>query len=679
MKNPLLENSNLPDFKNIKPFHIEPAIDFIISENRKKIKKLVNEIKDPTWENFVEVIDEWDEQLTRAWSPISHLNSVMNSDEIRTAYNNCLLKISNYSTEISQDYNLYEKYKNLSESDNKLNTHQQRVLNLILQDFLLSGIDLSDELKKRFKKNNQILSELSSKFSENILDCSNSWQKKIKDFDVLKGIPKSVIYLLKQNAASKKAEGWIVNLDQSLYVPIMQHADNRELRKELYIAFNTRASDGGPHDKKFDNSIIMEKILKIRHEQAQLLGFKNFAERSIEKKMANSTKEVIDFLKQLILESKLQAKRELSELKAFAKTMGCDKLEAWDFSYYSEKLRKKRYQISSEEIKSFFPENKVVSGMFEVMSRIFKINFKKLSDVETWHKDVKCFSIIDKKGELIAKFYLDLYARPNKQGGAWMDSYVGRRVTKKNHQIPVAFITCNFSRPIRGEPTLLNHEEIETLFHEFGHGLHHMLTKIDYPSISGINGVAWDAVELPSQFMENLCWNPDILKLLSEHHLDSRPISSKMIKKMQSAKNFQSAIAMLRQIEFSLFDFLIHKEFDPSRGGRIYEILDKVRQQTAVLMTPKSNRFAHSFSHIFSGGYAAGYYSYKWAEVLSADAFSLFEEKGIFNDYIGKSFLKNILEMGGSADASVLFKRFRGRDPKIDALLRYSGITQQSG
>ena len=676
MKNPLLNKTDLPEFENIQSSHIEPAIEFILQENRKKIKDLITEIKEPTWENFVEPIDELDEQLTRAWSPVSHMNSVVNSDDTRSAYNACLQKISKYITEFSQNEDLYKLYKKLFHSGKNLNTHQTRVLKLILDDFYLSGIDLPDDKKKLFKKNRQLLSELSSKFSENVLDCSNEWSKKITDLKDLEGLPQSIVDLAKQNAQEKNEDGWIITLDQPLYIPIMQYSDNRKLREELYIAYNTRASNDGPHDRKFDNSQIMEQILKLRHEQAQLLGFNNFAELSLAKKMASSAEEVLDFLLQLTQKSKLQAERELLELRNFAKTLGLESIEAWDFAYLSEKLKKERYKISSEEIRPFFPEDKVVLGMFHIMSKVFQVEFESVDKVQKWHQDVKFFSIKNENGELIAQFYLDLYARAKKQGGAWMDTFVGRRVTTKVNQLPVAYITCNFSPPVGKNNALLNHDEVETLFHEFGHGLHHMLTKINYPSIAGINGVAWDAVELPSQFMENFCWNPEALKIISNHYLENKPIPNEMIKKMERAKNFQSAIAMLRQIEFSLFDFLIHKEFDPKMGGRIYEILDQVREQTAVIFPPEINRFAHSFSHIFSGGYAAGYYSYKWAEVLSADAFSLFEEKGIFDTDTGKLFLENILEMGGSSDAADLFKNFRGRNPIIEPLLRYSGISQ---
>ncbi len=456
----------------------------------------------------------------------------------------------------------------------------------------------------------------------------------------------------------------------------MSYADNRELRRELYEAYATRASDQGPHAGQWDNTEAMEQILALRHEQAQLLGFANYAERSLARKMARSTGEVMHFLTDLARRSRPQAQRELDALKSFARERhGMSELEAWDIGYYAEKLRQERYDISQEMLKPYFPETRVVPGMFAVVERLYGITITQVDGIDTWHPDVRFYEIRDHDGRLRGQFYLDLYARPKKRGGAWMDDCASRFFTDSIGQIPVAYLTCNFSPPVDGEPALFTHDEVETLFHEFGHGLHHLLTCIDYPAVAGISGVAWDAVELPSQFMENWCWEKEALDLISGHVQTGEPIPDALYRRMKEAKHFQSAMMMVRQLEFSLFDFRIHLEYDPSKGGRIYDILDQVREQVAVVRPPAWNRFPHGFSHIFAGGYAAGYYSYKWAEVLSADAFSLFEERGIFDTEAGRAFLHEILEQGGSKDAMELFVAFRGREPEIEPLLRHSGIT----
>ncbi|MEW8045380.1 MAG: M3 family metallopeptidase, partial [Candidatus Thiodiazotropha sp.] len=451
--------------------------------------------------------------------------------------------------------------------------------------------------------------------------------------------------------------------------------DDRQLRREVYEAFATRASDQGPHAGQWDNTEAMERILELRHEQAGLLGFSNFADRSLAKKMARSSDEVIAFLTDLAERSRTQAENELDELREFAsETYGFDDLQAWDIGYYAEKLRQDRHNISQEELKPYFPETRVLPGMFAVVERLYGIRIEETRGIDTWHPDVRFFEIRDSHDHLRGQFYLDLYARPKKRGGAWMDECATRFFTDTMDQIPVAYLTCNFSPPVDGKPSLFTHDEVLTLFHEFGHGLHHLLTTVDYPAVAGINGVAWDAVELPSQFMENWCWEKAALDLISGHVDTGDPIPDELYRRMYRAKNFQSAMQMVRQLEFALFDFRIHREYDPRRGGRIYEILQEVRQQVAVITPPAWNRFAHGFSHIFAGGYAAGYYSYKWAEVLSADAFSLFEERGIFNADTGQAFLQEVLQQGGSRDAMELFVAFRGREPKIEPLLRHSGI-----
>jgi oligopeptidase A len=457
----------------------------------------------------------------------------------------------------------------------------------------------------------------------------------------------------------------------------MMYADNRELREEFYEAFSTRASDQGPHDKKYDNSALMAEILKLRHEQAQLLGFDNYADYSLQTKMAESPQHAMDFLNDLAKRSLPMAKKELSDLTEFAcQQLNISQLKAWDVTYVADKLRTHLFDVSQQEIKIYFPAHRVISGLFKVVERLYGLQIQQLDGVDTWHADVQFFEIRDSSNQIRGCFYLDLYARPKKRGGAWMDECVTRRRVGDQVQTPVAFLTCNFTPPANGKPSLLTHDEVTTLFHEFGHGLHHMLTRIDYSGVSGINGVEWDAVELPSQFMENWCWEKQALAMFSGHHLTGEPLPDDLLEKMLKAKNFQCGMQMVRQLEFSIFDLRIHAEYDPQQGDRIYQILQEVRDQVAVLEPPAFNRFPNSFSHIFAGGYAAGYYSYKWAEVLSSDAFSQFEEKGIFDMETGQSFLTNILEKGGSQKALELFVAFRGREPNIDALLRHSGIAE---
>ncbi len=675
MTNPLLEQDGLPAFSQIKPEHVEPAIDQLLADNRKHMAELLEATAEPSWGNLVEPIEEWEDRLGRVWSPVSHMNSVVNSDELRAAYNACLPKLSDYSTEMGQNEKLYAAYKAVFEKTDDLDPTQRKVLDNALRDFHLSGVDLPAEKKARYKEISQELSKLTSNYSENVLDATHAWIKQIDDVDALAGLPESALDLAKHTAEEREMSGWVLTLDFPSFYPVMTYADDIELRREMYEAYQTRASDQGPNAGKFDNSDNMERILALRHEQAQLLGFDNYAERSLARKMARSTDEVMHFLHDLAARSKPQAERELAELQAYAaEHHGVDELNPWDVAYYSEKLRQHRYNITQEEVKPYFPATRVVPGMFEVVGRLYGVTFHEVDGIDTWHPDVKFYEIRDHDGGLRGQFYFDLYARQNKRGGAWMDDCQSRMKTQTVEQIPVAYMTCNFTPPVGGKPSLLTHDEVETLFHEFGHGLHHMLTRVDYVAVSGINGVAWDAVELPSQFMENFCWQREALDLFAAHVDTGEPIPNDLYDRMIAAKNFQSAMMMVRQLEFAMFDFRIHREYDPAKSGRIYEILDEVRREVAVIQPPSWNRFAHGFSHIFAGGYAAGYYSYKWAEVLSADAFSLFEEKGVFDQATGQSFLQNILEKGGSKDAMELFVAFRGREPEIDALLRHSGI-----
>ena len=677
MSNPLLENYTRPLFSRIKPEHVKPAIDHLLAEARKTVNHCLSNNTAYTWENLVEPIEDAEDRLHKAWSPVSHMNSVVNSTDLRDAYNACLPALSEYSTEMGQNQSLYQAYRSLAENEDahKLETAQKKIIDNTLRDFHLSGIDLPEDKQQRYKEISQKLSKLASQYEENVLDATNAWSKLITDSSELEGLPESAMAQAKQSAEQNGQQGWLITLQFPSYLAVMTYADNRELRREHYQAFATRASDQGPHAGRWDNTRVMEQILALRHEKAQLLGFANYAELSLATKMAESTDQVIDFLEELADKSWRQGRKDLAELREFARNeYGIKNLQAWDISYFSEKMRQHLYQLSQEEVKAYFPDQRVIEGLFAVVEKLYGIHITEQHDVDNWHPDVRFFEITDANGQIRGQFYLDLYARPHKRGGAWMDDCVGRRKTKDGLQIPVAFITCNFTPPTGDQPSLLTHDEVQTLFHEFGHGLHHMLTQIDYLGVSGINGVEWDAVELPSQFMENWCWHKEALDLISGHYQTGEKLPDELFNKMLAAKNFQAGMLMLRQLEFSLFDFKIHQHYDPSKGGRIYTILEQVREQVAVIQPPEFNRFAHSFSHIFAGGYAAGYYSYKWAEVLSSDAFSLFEENGIFDRKTGEAFLQNILEKGGSESAMQLFIKFRGREPEIDALLRHSGI-----
>ncbi|MGR9014283.1 MAG: oligopeptidase A [Gammaproteobacteria bacterium] len=676
MNNPLLANSTLPLFSQIKPEHIVPAIDQLLSDARSSIEQHLKATQHYTWKNLIEPLEDVDDRLNKAWSPVSHMNSVVNSDELRDAYNACLPKLSAYSTEMGQNEALFKAYRFIADSEEfaTLDTAQQKIIRNALRDFKLSGIDLDDEKKQRYKEISQELSALASNYEENLLDATNAWSKLIRDEQDLAGLPESALAQAKQTAGSHNEDGWMITLQFPSYISVMTYADNRELRREHYEAFATRASDQGPHADQWDNSENMEKILALRHEKARLLGFNNYAELSLATKMAEKPDDVTCFLEDLADRSWRNARKDLSELREFAKHFGVHDLQAWDMAYYSEKMRQHFYQLSQEEVKTYFPITRVLPGLFAIVEKLYGLQISELTGFDSWHPDVRFFEIHDQHGQLRGQFYLDLYARAKKRGGAWMDDCVSRKKSAHAIQTPVAYLTCNFTPPTGDTPALLTHDEVTTLFHEFGHGLHHMLTQIDHLGVSGINGVEWDAVELPSQFMENWCWEKEALALMSGHYQTDEKLPDALFDKMIAAKNFQAGMIMVRQLEFSLFDFRIHRDYDPEKGGRIYEILEQVREQVAVVCPPKFNRFAHSFSHIFAGGYAAGYYSYKWAEVLSSDAFSLFEEKGIFDQETGKAFLTNILEKGGSQDAMELFINFRGRKPTIDALLKHTGI-----
>ncbi|HIE0650890.1 TPA: oligopeptidase A [Serratia marcescens] len=678
MTNPLLTPFSLPPFSAIRPEDIVPAVQSALADCRAAVERVVAQPGPFTWDNLCQPLAESDDRLSRIWSPIGHLNSVKNSPELRAAYEQALPLLSEYGTWVGQHEGLYQAYRSLKDGAafEALSVPQRKAVDNALRDFELSGIGLSADKQQRYGEIVARLSELGSTYSNNVLDATMGWSKLITDEAELNGLPESALAQAQAMAQAKEQDGWLLTLDMPSYLPVLTYADNRALREEMYRAFATRASDQGPNAGKWDNSEVMAETLALRHELAQLLGFDTYADKSLATKMAESPEQVIGFLSDLAKRARPQAEQELAQLRAFAKQhYGVDELEAWDITYYGEKQKQHLFSISDEQLRPYFPEQRVVEGLFEVVKRIYGITAKERKDVETWHPDVRFFDLFDANGELRGSFYLDLYARENKRGGAWMDDCVGSlRKADGTLQKPVAYLTCNFNRPLGDQPALFTHNEVTTLFHEFGHGLHHMLTQIDTAGVSGINGVPWDAVELPSQFMENWCWEPEALAFISGHYQSGEPLPKAMLDKLLAAKNYQAALFILRQLEFGLFDFRMHFEYSPEKGAQILPTLAEVKKMVAVVPSPSWGRFPHAFSHIFAGGYAAGYYSYLWAEVLSADAYSRFEEEGIFNAETGKSFLDNILSRGGSEEPMALFKRFRGREPQLDAMLRHYGI-----
>lgn len=679
MSNPLLDDPILPPFSCIEAAHVEPAIDALLQDCRSTMHAVVDTAlaDGPTWDNLVAPLEEQDDRLSKAWSPVGHLNAVLNSDALRDAYTNSLSKLTAYGTEVGQNRELCSAYQALADSDafNALSRAQKKAVEHELRDFHLAGVDLPLADKKTFSDLKQRLSELSTQFSNNVLDATQGWYKQIDDVSELSGLPDNAVALAAQAAEQKGASGYVITLDIPSYLAVMTHADNRTLREEIYTAYATRASELGPTAGQWNNTPLIDEILSLRHQLAQLLKFDNYAQRSLATKMAADCDQVESFLMELAEKSRVMAEHDLAELRSFAKKLdGLDELQAWDQSYYSEKLRQEKYSVSQEQLRPYFPAEKVVAGLFDVVSRLFSCEIEAVS-ADLWHQDARFYQI-KRGGEVIAQFYLDMFARANKRGGAWMDSCRVRRQTEGGLQLPVAYLTCNFTPAVGDKPALLTHDEVVTLFHEFGHGLHHMLTKIDVAAVSGINGVAWDAVELPSQFLENWCWEKSVIPMISGHFETGEPLPESLLNNLLAAKNFQSAMQMLRQIEFSLFDFRLHRHYNPESPKPVQAVLDEVREQVAVVTPPTFNKFQNGFSHIFAGGYAAGYYSYKWAEVLSSDAFSLFEQEGIFDSETGRRFLETVLENGGSQDAMSLFKDFRGREPNTQALLRHCGIAQ---
>ena len=673
MINPVLYRESLPLFDRIEPDHISPAIKSILSEANTLIDSLKKMSIPTSWGNFVEPIEIISEKISRAWGQIEHLNAVVNSDSLRKAYNDNLIKLTEFYTNLSQDESLYKKYQSLKDSEvfKALTPSQKRIIDNVLREFKLGGAELNETDKKRFKVIQEKLAKLSTQFEENILDATNEFSFFVDHLDELTGIPEENIKKARAEAKEDKKEGYKFTLHFPSYLPVMQYADSRALREKLYHAYATRASELA--SPKFDNTNLIEEILALRYESSKLLGFKHFTEMSLVTKMAKSSEEVITFLMDLANKAKPFALKDMDELKSFAKTLKIEKLEAWDIAYVSEKLRQAKYSFSENEVKQYFPEHRVLKGLFKVVETIFKLKIIK-SDAPTWHKDVSFYSIKNENDELVGQFYFDLYARNHKRGGAWMDEAISRYKNSLGSSHPVAFLTCNFSSPSDNKPALFSHDDVITLFHEFGHGLHHMLTKVDDYSISGIKGVEWDAVELPSQFMENFCWEWDVVKHMTEHVDNKNTLPKSLFDKMIEAKNFQSGMQTLRQIEFSLFDIRLHTEYSDQNKINPLKLLETIRDEIAVVRPPSWNRFPNSFSHIFAGGYAAGYYSYKWAEVLASDAFSLFEEEGILSSHAGQKFQNEVLSRGGSRPAMESFVAFRGREPTVDALLRHSGM-----
>ena len=672
--NPLLDFSGLPRFAEFAPEHVTPAIDQLLADNRALVTTLVEGSPAVDWDAFVQPLEDANERLYRAWGQVAHMNAVMNSPALREAYNGNLPKLAQYGTELAQHEGLFRKYKALRSGLEfaGLSPVRRRIIDNRLRDFRLGGAELPDDRKARYKTVVERLAELSSRFSDNVLDATNGFAHIVTDEAQLRGIPDDAVTTAREAAQADGKDGWKFTLHMPSYLPVMQYAEHRPLRETLYRAYVTRASELG--DAQLDNSAVLTEILQLRREQAQLLGFASFAELSLEPKMAESPAQVLVFLRDLAARAKPFAERDLADLRAFARDeLGLDTLEAWDAPWASEKLRVARYAFSEQEVKQYFPEDRVIAGMFDVVSTLYGLTITP-DTAPVWHPDVRFYRLSDRDGRLVGQFYLDLFARPSKRGGAWMDDAMARRRRTAGIQTPVAYLNCNFSAPVGGKPALFTHDEVITLFHEFGHGLHHLLTQVEDLAVSGINGVEWDAVELPSQFMENYCWEWDVVSGMSKHVETGQSLPRPLFDKMLAAKNFQSGMQAVRQIEFALFDMRVHHEFDVAANGSPQSLLDDVRREVAVFVPPAYNRFQHSFSHIFAGGYGAGYYSYKWAEVLSADAYSLFEEQGVLDPETGSRFWREVLAVGGSRPALESFIAFRGREPQIDALLKHNGM-----
>ncbi|HEY0941304.1 MAG TPA: M3 family metallopeptidase [Steroidobacter sp.] len=661
---------DLPVFSAIKPAEVEGNLRALLDSNRAELERLLA-TDNPTWQSVIVPLEEMQHRLSRTWSPIGHMNGVVNSDELRAAYNACLPLLTAWNTDLAQNERLYKAYETVLKNEGaQLTSGQRKLVENALRDFRLAGVALPPDKKQRYKALVEQLATLQSKFDENVMDATNAWSRHLTEQQEIAGLPKPIVERARAAAEAKQLSGWLFTLDAPNYQAVMMHAAHEPLRRDFYHGWSTRASDQDGNEGRWDNTALMEQILAVRHEVAGLVGFPNYAEYSLATKMASSVPEVRSFLEQLAAKSKPIAQQEFEQLTKFAGR----ELNAWDVAFYAEKLKRERFDLSEEALRPYFPLPRVLSGMFSVAEKLYGVKIVERGGVDIYHPDVRFYDILNADGSLRGGFFVDLYARPKKRGGAWMDECVGRKRLGGPTSLPVAYLVCNFMPPVGSQPSLLTHSEVVTMFHEFGHGLHHMLTRVDYPSIAGINGVAWDAVELPSQFMENFAWRAEVIPMISAHVETGEPLPEAELNRLLGTRTFQAAMQTVRQLEFALFDLRIHSELVPGAPSRIMEILQEVRAQVAVVKPPEFNRFAHSFQHIFSGGYAAGYYSYKWAEVLAADAFSAFEEGGIFNPAVSNKFLSSILEQGGSRDAMEAFVEFRGRKPKIEPLLKQLGL-----
>lgn len=671
--------THLPVFSKIQLESFTSQLDTLLAENKAQLATLLAENTAYTWDNLFAPMEEMDDVLQKLWAPISHLHSVADSEKLRAVYNDGVVKLSNYQMEIMQHTELFHAVQSIAESEayTHLDTAQKKIIQNSLRDFKLAGVHLSEVDKKQFAALNQKMTTLATQFQEHVLDATQAWSRHVTDAAELAGLPEHAVAAAKQAAEQKKLAGWLFTLEMPSYLAVMTYADNESLRREMYFAYTTRASDQGPHAEKWDNGPVMEAILKTRLEMAQLLGFQNYAEYSLATKMAKTPEEVLHFLQELSQASLQKAREELEELKQFARqSHQKETLHAWDISYYSEKLSQQAYAVAKEEFRPYFPDTQVIPGLFQIIQRLYGMDFQAIDNPDIWDEKVQLFSIHDAQKNLRGYLYLDLYARQGKRDGAWMtDAYARRKLANGDIQVPIGFVTCNFNAPIGNDPALLTHDDVNTLFHECGHAVQHLLTTVDYASAAGITGIPWDAVEIASQFMENWCWEKEGLDFIARHYKTQAPLPADLFHKLIRAKNFQSAMQMVRQLQFALFDFRLHLEYDPACINQIDTILNEVRKELFVFPTPEWNRFQHGFSHIFGGGYAAGYYSYKWAEVLACDAFSLFEERGIFDRKTGEAFLHTLLESGGAEEPMDLFIRFRGRPPTIDALLRHNGVS----
>jgi oligopeptidase A len=679
VSNPLLDFNGLPRFAEVSPEHVAPAVDRLLADARATIERVATDAGAPRWEHFVAPLSEAEDRLDRAWSQVVHLNAVVNTPALRDAYNANLPRVTAFHTELAQDERLFAGFRALSVSpeSSAFAPAQRRVIGNALRDFRLSGVDLPPADKARFKAVDEELAALSSRFADNVLDATGDWSLLIEDAEELAGVPTDVMAAAEAAAAADGKKGWKLTLHMPSYLPVMQYADSRRLRETLYHAFAVRASEFGP--AAWDNTPLIRRILELRREHAQLLGYASFAEVSLVPKMAQTPAEVLAFLRGLASRAKPFGERDMAELREFSRErLGMAELAAWDIAYASEKLRQARYSYSDQEVRQYFPEDRVLAGLFRLVGTLFGVSVHE-SDAATWHPAVRFFDLRDRSGALIGQFYLDLHARAGKRSGAWMDHAIHRRQRGARTQHPVAYLVCNFSGPVtqngRPRPALFTHDEVRTLFHEFGHGLHHLLTRIDVPGVSGIEGVEWDAVELPSQFMENFCWEWDVVRHMTGHVDSDEPLPRALFDRMLAARNFQSGVRMLRQLELALFDMEMHRELDLAGGDTPLDLLRRIRQEVAVVERPEYDRSPNSFSHVFASGYAAGYYSYKWAEVLSADAYSLFEEQGVLSPRAGARFVDELLSRGGSRPALESFVAFRGRPPQIDALLRHNGMS----